>query len=201
MTKQWRKILRASMPRSRQSKNNHQREKRERCRLSQARARPYAAVVYPGQRDGDDKPKQKMRKIDGIAAETVQLVRVQRREQISSDSSCGQPLERTSKEVAEEDHPAGGKADASWKEKRDISGLSGRVGDRPDQLAIDVADRQQHQGADGESQDCAQRAAALQQIVHDNQPGGTDHHAEGQRKVIDQSQLASQCDHEIYRSL
>src|ERR1700687_6310859 len=133
MAEQRMKVCWASMPRPCQSKQNNEREKRKGGEFSQPPPRAYPAIVHPCQRDGDRQPQQNMREVNRVTAQPVQLMRIQRREQISCDAPGGERFKGASEKVAEKDHPSSGEADARRKELGDVGGFSCRIGGRSPQ--------------------------------------------------------------------
>src|SRR5262249_14612031 len=113
-----------------------------------------------------------MGEVNGPPPKAVEFPAVQAWEQITSDAASSEGLKRTSKEVAEKRHPASHEADFGRKQPGDVSSFSRSIGDRPHKLTIDVADRQQHERPECETEQRAQWPAPLQKVVHDDQPGG-----------------------------
>ena len=142
-----------------------------------------------------------MRQKHRLAGDSIELDRVQSREQIARDSSDGHRLPRTDDVVGEQHHPTGGEADGPGKDRRGVGNLAGGVGHGADEMPIDDPDGQQHEAADGKRQHGAHGAAAQQPVVHDDQPADADHGAEAEREEVGQPQLASERNHECARIL
>ena len=91
---------------------------------------------------------------------------------------------------AKHHHPARSKADRLGKDFGGVCDLARRIGHGHHQLAVNIADGKQQRAANGEAQNAAQRAAAQQPIVHDDQPAHADHGAPAEGEVIDHAELA-----------
>src|SRR5215469_13169100 len=100
MAEQGAQISRVSVASTRQRKNNDQGQERERSCFSQSCSGLNASIADPSQRDRDEKPQDKMRKIDRIASQSIEFVGIEKWEQISCDSSGSKSFERTGQEVA-----------------------------------------------------------------------------------------------------
>jgi hypothetical protein len=51
-------------------------------------------------------------------------------------------------------------------------------------LTVDIADGKQNDAAENETQNRAERAAAAEPVVDEDEPAGADHRAEGEGEVI-----------------
>src|SRR5882724_2283554 len=114
--------------RSSQGKNNDEREKRKSGRLAQPGTGLNTPAVKPRQQGGDDQPQYHVRQVHRVSAQAVQLIRIQRREQITANPSGGQSLKGAREEVAKEHHPAGGETYRGRKEPCDVGCLARGVG-------------------------------------------------------------------------
>src|SRR5271165_2510882 len=100
-----------------------------------------------------------MRQIHGPSSDAINLKRIQGGEEVAGDSSHGHRLPGADDEVRQQHHPAGGVTDGPGKDGGGVGDLSRSVRYRPNEVAVDKSDRQQHGAADYKSQDSSQRAA------------------------------------------
>ena len=78
---------------------------------------------------------------------------------------------------------------------RSVGGFPGGVGNALDPLAIDEADGKQNDSANGKTECRTRWTAAAEPIVHEDQPAGADHGAEGEREIVVQAKFASKGGH------
>ena len=79
-----------------------------------------------------------------------------------------------------------------------VSDLARGVGHGDHQLAVDPSDGKQQRAADDEAEQRAERAAAQQPVVHDDQPADADHGSPAQGEVVGGAKLAGECGHGVW---
>ena len=78
---------------------------------------------------------------------------------------------------------------------RGVGGFAGGVGKALDPLAVDVADGQKNDSADGKTESGASGPAAAEPVVHEDEPAGADHGAESESEIVVQAKFASEGGH------
>src|SRR5580704_10079679 len=149
-----------------------------------------AAVVDGGEKQSKRHAQDESRKENGLTSDAVQLERVKKRKNVGGDFSEGDGFPRTNDEVCEKHHPAGEVADDRRENLRRVGGFAGGVGNALDPLAIDVADGKQNDSANGKTECRTRWTATAEPIVHEDQPAGADHGAEGQSEIVVQAKFA-----------
>ena len=145
-----------------------------------------------GEKHGQGKPDHQVGEKNGAAGDAVEFDRVDAREDVSGDAADGDGLPRTDDEVGESHHPAGGEAGGAGKDGGGVGDLAGGVRHGNDEPAVDPSDGKQESATDGESEEGAQRAAAQQPVVHDDEPADADHGAPSQSEVVGGAQFAGE---------
>ena len=100
-------------------------------------------------------------------------------------------------EIGERHHPSGGEADGSGENGRRVGDLARGIGHRDYKLSVDPADRKQQRAADYESEDCAERTAAEQPVVHDDEPADANHGAPSECEIVCGAEFAGEGGQEV----
>ena len=154
-----------------------------------------AAVVDSGEKQSERDAENEAREKNGLASDAIELEGIERGKNVGGDFSEGDGFPRADDEVGEKHHPAGEVADDGRKNLRGVGGFAGGVGKTLDPLAVDVADGKKNDSADGETESGAERTAAAEPVVHEDEPAGADHGAEGEREIIVEAKFASEGGH------
>jgi len=148
----------------------------------EGRAEPDAAIVQRGEQCGEAEADDEVRKINRASGDAVDLDRIERGDDVAGDAADGNGFPGADDEIGEHHHPSGGEADGAGECGGGVGDFAGGVRHRGHQPAVDPADGEQQCATDGEAEKCAQRAAAQQPVVHDDEPADADHGAPGQVK-------------------
>src|ERR1700722_10458279 len=125
-----------------------------------------------------------------MTSDVIQLEGIERRKKIGSKFADGYSFPGANNKIREQHDPSGKVTDGWRKNLRSVSGFAGSVRQALHPLAVNVADRQQENSADCETYNGAERPAAAQPIVHDDQPTDAHHGSKGEREVISEAQFA-----------
>ena len=158
-------------------------------------AQPNATIVEHAEKNGQRGAKQKAREKHGLAGHSIKLDAIQPRNNVGCDLADGHGFPRADDEIRQQHGPAGEIAHAGRKDLSCVGGFAGGVREPPHPLAIDVADGKKEQSTQRKPQSGAEWAAASEPVVHQHEPAGADHGAEGQREVVVQPQLARELRH------
>ena len=182
-----------------QGDEDHEKRKcAERGPVLKGSAQPDAAIVHHRQQRGEREPDSQVRQVNRLSRHAVQLDGIERGKYICGDAAHGHGLPRTDDEVCEHHHPSGIEADRARENFRGVGNFARCVGHGHHQLAVHIADGQQQNAANRESKNAAERAAAHQPVVHDDQPADPDHRSPSQGEVIGDAQLAGELGHSTF---
>lgn len=149
-----------------------------------------AAVVDGGEEEGERDAEEETREKNRLASDAVEHETIERRKNVGGDFADGDGFPGTDDEVGEEHHPASEIADEGRENLGGVGGFTRSVWEPLDPLAIDVADGKQNDAANGKSESSAERAAAAEPVVHEDEPAGANHGAESESEIIVEAKFA-----------
>src|SRR5580700_216062 len=149
MSEEWREVVQRALAYADRDKNDKQGEGAEGCPVLEGGAEADAAVVQGGEQRREAETDDQVREVNRASGDAVDLDRIERRNNVTSDAADGHGFPGADNEVGEHHHPSGGEADRAGKSCRGISNFSGGIGHGGDQPAINPADGEQQRAADG----------------------------------------------------
>ena len=185
-------VRRRSLGKPEQREDRERHEQAERHHVLENPARLDAAVVDAGHQRREREADREARCVDRAAADRVELVAVERREDPREQIAGGDRFPRTHNRVGQHHRPAGGEADRRRHHAFGIRDLRAGILDPLDQPAVGVRDRKEQQAAEQKTKDAAGGTAARQPVVHQHEPADADHRAEPEREVFDGAEAAVQ---------
>ena len=114
-----------------------------------------AAVVDCGEKQSESDAEEEAGEKDGLAGDAIEDETIQRRKNVGSDFADGDGFPGADDEVSEKHHPAGEIADDGRKDLRGVGSFAGGIGETLDPLAVNVANGEKDDAANGEAESSA----------------------------------------------
>jgi len=133
-----------------------------------------------------------MGQVKRVPAKAVDLVRIERREQICDRFPNGDGKSRATNQERKQYHSPRGETYGGGENLCRVSNFAGRVREQHHESAIDIADQQNGRAY---NQGRAERAAAMQPVAHNDQPTNSNDGAAAQSEIVEQTKLVRQLRH------
>src|SRR6266403_408297 len=175
--------------------NGEKEEHSPRCPILETSTQPNAAVIQHGEKNRKPDAQRQPRKEYGLSGDAVQFEGIQRWKDVRRKLADRHRFPRADDEICEQHHPTG---EVAYKRRKHLGGIgcfSRRIRKTLYPLPIDVANGQQENSAQSETENRAKGAAAPEPVVHEYQPADANHRSKCQRKIIGQAELARERRH------
>ena len=154
-----------------------------------------AAIVEESEEKSDHKAEDETGKKNGLAGDAIEFEGIELRKNVGRELSHNDSFPGADDEVGEKHDPAGEIADERGKDLCGVGRFAGGVGNATYPLAVDVADGKKEDAGEAEAEHGAERAAACEPVVHENDPACADHGAKAECEIVGEGKLAGKGGH------
>jgi len=154
-----------------------------------------ATIVEESEEQSDGQAENEARKKNRLPGYAIEFEGIELRKNVGGKLSNDDGFPWTDDEVGEKHDPAGEIADERRKDLRGVGCLTGRVGEATNPLAVDVADGKKKDATEAEAKHDAERAAAGEPVVHEDDPASADHSAKAESEIVGEGEFAGESGH------